>query len=105
MIIGFANNRIEKICNNSKEAFKEFGNKKVVKHLAELMLDLHATKHIEPFYTNPIFKKYRAHELIGDKKGITSLSVDYAYRMTIIVEIQVVEDEITILEVNKHYGD
>ncbi len=105
MIIGFADNKIEKICNNSKEALKEFGNKKVVKHLAELMLDLQSTKHIEDFYTKPIFRKYRAHELIGDKKGITSLSVDYAYRMTIIVTIQVAEDEITILEVNKHYED
>ena len=28
MKIGFANKRIEKICNENKEALKEFGNKK-----------------------------------------------------------------------------
>ena len=105
MKIGFANKKIERICNENKEALKEFGNKKIANNLAALMLNLRVTKHIEDFYTKPIFKKYRAHELIGDKKGITSLSVDYAYRMTIIVTIQVVEDEITILEVNKHYED
>lgn len=105
MIIGFANNKIERICNDIKTALKVFGNKKVVKHLAELMLDLQTTKHIEDFYTNPIFKKYRIHELVGDKKGITSLCVDYSYRMTVTIEVLIGEDEITILEVNKHYDD
>lgn len=105
MKIGFANKRIEKICNENKEALKEFGNKKIANNLEVLMLNLRATKHIEDFYTKPIFKKYRVHELTGNKKGITSLSVDYSYRMTLIVVVQVVEDEITILEVNKHYDE
>ena len=105
MKIGFANKKIEKICNENKEALKEFGNKKIVNNLEVLMLNLRATKHIEDFYTKPIFKKYRAHELTGNKKGITSLSVDYSYRMTLTVVVQVVEDEITILEVNKHYDE
>ena len=105
MKIGFANKKIEKICNENKEALKEFGNKKIANNLEALMLNLRATKHIEDFYTKPIFKKYRAHELTGDKKGITSLSVDYSYRMTLTVVVQVAEDEITILEVNKHYDE
>lgn len=105
MILDFDNKKIEKICKDSKYALKEFGNNKVVRNLAELIGDLRATKHFEDFYSKPIFKKYRAHELIGDKRGITSLRVDYAYRVTLVVTVEVIEDKALILEVNKHYED
>ena len=89
----------------TKRLSRNLVTKKIANNLEILMLNLRATKHIEDFYTKPIFKKYRAHELTGNKKGITSLSVDYSYRMTLTVVVQVVEDEITILEVNKHYDE
>lgn len=105
MIISFSNKKIEKICNNDKEALKELGNPKIVKNLGMLMYNLQVVNHMEDFYTKPMFKKYNAHELTGDKKGITSLRLDYSYRMTVIVEVKIMEDEITIMEVNKHYDE
>ena len=44
----------------------------------------------------------------GDMQGITSLSIDYSYRMTLVVEIVGTQDncdEICIWEVSNHYGD
>ena len=104
MIIKYANKKVEKICVSYGEAVKELGNKTVAKALAMLMLDLRNIQKFKDFYTKPILKHYRAHELTGDKKGITSLSINYSYRLTSLVEIQVEEDEITILEVSNHYG-
>nr|DAP53579.1 MAG TPA: Killer protein TOXINS, BIOFILMS, CELL METABOLISM.25A [Caudoviricetes sp.] len=47
-------------------------------------------------------------KLKGDKAGITSLRVDYQYRMELKIEVTKSEngdDIITILEVSNHYGD
>ena len=59
------------------------------------------------FFRYAVLKKYRAHALQGDKLGIVSLSLDYAYRMEVQVKVEKVEgqDVITILEVSNHYGD
>ena len=105
MIIKYANKKVEKICISHNEAVKELGNRNIAKALEMLMLDLRNVQKFQDFYTKPFLKPYRAHELVGDKKGITSLSINYAYRLTGIVTIQIKEDEITILEVSKHYGD
>jgi len=105
MIIKYANKKVEKICINHNEAAKELGNKNIARALAMLMLDLRNVQNFADFYTKPILKHYRAHELVGDKKGVTSLSINYAYRLTGVVTIQVEEDEILVLEVSKHYGD
>ena len=105
MKIGFANKKVEKLCTKSSDALKEFGNYKIVKNLAELMLDLEYTEHMQDLYVKPMLKRYRVHELTGNKKGLTSLRIDYSYRMTLTVEVKIQEDEITIMEVSKHYGE
>lgn len=107
MIITYKNRKTEKLCTDYYEMKRFFSNEVSAKKLAVLMTNLTYVDHIEEFATNPVFKKYRYHELIGDKKGIFSLSIDYSYRMTITLEIIRTDnqDTIKILEVSKHYGD
>lgn len=104
MVIRYRNRKTEKICNDFKYACREF-DKSIAQNLAILMENLKVVDHISVFYSNPIFKKYRVHELNGDKQGITSFSISHSYRMEAIVEVVMEEDEIEILEVSNHYGD
>lgn len=104
MLIEFRNKKVERICNDYKTACREF-DKNTANSLAFLMKQLSIVKHIGIFYSNPLFKRYRVHELNGDKKGITSFSISYSYRMETIIETLIEEDKIKILEVSNHYGD
>lgn len=92
------------MCNDYNLAKKDF-NVEVANNLALLMTQLKFVDHINIFYTNPVFRKYRVHELSGKKRGVTSFRISYSYRLETIVEVQVEEDEIIILEVSNHYGD
>lgn len=106
MIIEFANKKVEKICNDANYA-KRLLPLKVCVSLQNLMFRLAAYDRFDYFYTFAVLKKYRAHELQGDKKGIISLSIDYSYRMELKIKVEKVgnQDVITILEVSNHYGD
>ncbi|MFQ7034531.1 MAG: hypothetical protein ACLRTQ_01960 [Candidatus Borkfalkia sp.] len=106
MIIEFANKKVEKICNDANYAKKQLPLK-VCKSLQILMVRLFAYENFDCFYKFDVLKKYRAHELQGDKKGIISLSIDYSYRMEVKVKVEKIgnQDVITILEVSNHYGD
>ena len=106
MIIEFANKKVEKICNDANYA-KRLLPLKVCVSLQNLMFRLASYDRFDYFYTFAVLKKYRAHELQGDKKGIISLSIDYSYRMELKIKVEKVgsQDGITILEVSNHYGD
>ena len=106
MIIEYANNKVEKICNDTNYA-KKLLPLKVCISLQNLMVRLASYESFTPFYTLSVLKKYRAHELQGDKKGIISLSIDYSYRMELKLKIENIgnQDVITILEVSNHYGN
>ena len=106
MIIEFANKKVEKICNDTNYA-KRLLPLKVCASLQNLMFRLASYDRFDYFYTFAVLKKYRAHELQGDKKGIISLSIDYSYRMELKIKVEKVgnQDVITILEVSNHYGD
>lgn len=106
MVINYANNKIERICHDSKYANKIFPQI-VVEKLGKLMYYLSAYDSIDYFYKLNVLKKYKVHELQGDKKGILSLALDYSYRMElrVIVENKEGQDVIKILEVTNHYGD
>ena len=104
MKVRYRSREVERICNDFNYACKEF-DKNTARRLAVLMENINAVDHIDVFYRNPIFKKYRIHELKGDKKGITSLSITRSYRMEMIVTVLIGEDEVEILEVSNHYGD
>ena len=108
MVILYKNKKTEKLCLDFDEMKKFFSSEVTARRLVELMTNLKHSDHINDFATVPVFKKYRYHELHGDKKGIHSLSIDYSYRMTLIIEILGTidgEDTIRILEVTNHYGD
>lgn len=106
MIIEFANKRVEKICNDAEYARKILPPK-ACNALQILMIRLASYETFDCFYKFDVLKKYRAHELQGDKKGIISLSIDYSYRMELIIKVEKVGNQniITILEVSNHYGD
>ena len=108
MVILYKNKKTEKLCSNFEEMKKFFSNTVTAQKLSVLMTSLKHIDHINDFAVLPAFKKYRYHELQGDKKGIHSLSIDYSYRMTLIIEVLGTidgEDTIRILEVTNHYGD
>ena len=104
MIITFNNKKVSNLCNNYNNALKEIG-KQAAEELAKLMEYLKYVPHIIMFQQLPTLKRYKMHELKGREKGIVSLSITYAYRLTLTVEVRIEEDEINILEVSNHYGD
>lgn len=108
MIITYKSKHTEKLCTDYKEMKRFFSSELLSNKLAILMTHLKHIDHLQEFVLNPLFKKYRYHELSGDKRGIKSLSIDYSYRMTLTLEVianQDGEDTIKILEVSNHYGE
>lgn len=107
MRIKYINKSVEQYCETYKASMRYFKDDKVVKKLALLITDLKAFHSIVDFANVPKLKKYRLHDLQGNKKGIKSLSVDYTWRMELTVEFYTEtidgEDEITVLGVSKHY--
>lgn len=108
MVVLYKNKKTEKLCSDFGEMKKFFSSEVTAHRLSVLMTHLKNVDHINDFAVLPIFQKYRYHELRGDKKGIHSLSIDYSYRMTLVIELLGMadgEDTIRILEVTNHYGD
>ena len=107
MIIKYNNKDVEKVCCDINESQRRFG-KKISIELSKLMTILKNLDHLQSMRTNVVFKKFNIHNLIGDKKGLISIRIDYSYRMTLILEKESVGnelDEIKIMEVKNHYGD
>lgn len=108
MEVSYKNKNVKEYCENYRTALSFFGNEKIAKKLAILMTDLKLTPRITDFAKVAKLQKYSLHDLVGDKVGIKSLKVDYAYRMELEVlfyaEDDGDQDKIMILEVNKHYG-
>jgi len=106
MTITYKDKKIEKLCTSHAVASKELGNPKLAVALATLISDLREYKHILDFHTVARLQKYRAHELVGKMRGITSMRIDYSYRLLLTVEVVNIgenEDEIIVLEVSNHY--
>ena len=106
MRITFRDKNVERLCTDYKYMNRQLPSTTANK-LQILMTNLEFLNHISQLQL-PIYKKYRYHELVGDKKGIKSLSIDYAYRLTLTIQLVGSDeecDEILILEVTKHYGD
>ena len=104
MRIDYANNKIEKICNDENYA-RRYLPPKACGNLKTLLVRLAATAHFDAFWKKPWLDKYHTENLKGRKEGIISLRIDYTNRMELIVEIKKDEDYIKILEVIGHYGD
>ncbi len=108
MEIEYKNKTVKRMCEDYSFAKKEFGEK-IARSLAMLMVDLTMYRHMSSFYSEARLQKYRMHDLVGQKKGVKSLRIDFAYRMELEVLIEAIsddgEDRIRILEVSKHYGD
>ena len=107
MVIRYANDEVERICNSEQYA-RQYYPPAVCGRLKNLMVRLAATDKFYVFYQSDMLrKKYKCHQLKGKKKGIVSLSIDRSIRMELIVEHEIVDGKevITILEVSNHYGD
>ena len=108
MKICYANSKVEKLLTSRKELSKFISNVSVINDLNILMTNLKTFKHLKDFYTIPVLKHYKLHDLYGDKNGIKSLCIKQGYRLTLTLILETIndnEDEIKILEVTKHYGD
>lgn len=106
MIIRFADNNIKRICSENAYARKKLPAG-VVDTLQKLLYELSAQDRFDSFYKVPIYRKYKAHQLKGHKKGIIAMSLNYSYRMELLLEIERIDnkDVVKILEVSNHYGD
>lgn len=106
MIIKYRNNEIAHICNDKRCMRRKFPPS-VVEQLKELLYRLAAYEKFDAFrQSNKLRVKYRVHDLIGNKKGLTSLSFGDKCRMTVKVLVNEPSDIITIWEVSSnHYGD
>ena len=106
MVIEYANKRVERVCNDANYARRHLPLN-VCNSLQILMVRLASYETFDCFYKFAVLKKYRAHELKGEKNGIISLSLDYSYRMEVKIKVEKIgnQDMITILEVSNHYGD
>lgn len=110
MIIGFANNKIERLCNNpDKFGPKEGLPKKIIQ---ELKLALSIMKNMDScadFFTKA--NKGFMLEKLTNKKGLMSIRLNRKYRLT-FYEINHEENKtyfeikgIEIVKVDNHYGD
>ena len=104
MIITYHDNETRRICEYENYARKYFPPN-VVTQLKQLMYRFAAYPKYEAFQVEHLIVKYRIHDLKGNKKGLTSFSLDQKRRVTVKVLVQVNEDQITIMEVSNHYGD
>ncbi|WPD23512.1 MAG: hypothetical protein SD837_02905 [Candidatus Electrothrix scaldis] len=80
MHIYFKKRKIEKICNESKIAIKELGEKRG-KKLMQRMMELAAAAFLSDI---SIYPPARCHELSGDRKGQLSVDLGHPYRLIFI---------------------
>ena len=101
--ITYRTKKLEKLCNNIKEARKEIGDrpgKKLIQRIAELKA-----------FTNlkmvPTFLPWRREKLVNEK-DMWSIRIDSNFRIEFIAldineDLRLIEN-IKIMEVSKHYG-
>lgn len=102
IFITFRTNKLEKLCNNKKEAIKEYGLK-VGSKLIQRKLELEAFSNLQKV---PVNLPWRREKLKGFEDR-WSIRVEQEYR----IEIQALDlnddlskiENIKILEVSKHY--
>ena len=104
MIIEYRNNERQKICENTAYARRKF-SPSVATRLGMVMYQLAAYDKFDAFRNNPASARYRIHQLKGQEAHLTSISLDYSARMTLVVEVKMMEDKVIIWEVSNHYGD
>ena len=101
--ITYKNNKLEKLCNNIKEARKEFGDN-AGKNLVLRITQLYAFPNLQAV---PSFLPWRREKLAGDKNR-WSIRIDSDFRIEFealdINENLAMIEKIKIVEVSKHYG-
>ena len=79
MEITFANKKLMKQMNDSREMVKVHGSKRA-KKLQIVMTQLHAAPNLGVF-APPYSPPHRCHELTGNRKGQLSVDLDHPYRL------------------------
>jgi len=106
MKIEYKSKKVEKVCNNLKEATKKYG-KKVAKKLQLRLMQIQALDNLEQVPTSPPFRR---HKLNGNKAGYFAINITESYRLLIKASDGDDEDISTITvvcveEVSNHYDD
>lgn len=104
MIIEYRDNETQRICEDEAYARRKF-TPNVVARLDFLMYQLSAYDKFEMLRRNPASARYRIHQLKGKEANLTSISLDYSARVTMVVSVNVEQDSVLIWEVSNHYGD
>ena len=104
MIIEYRDNETQRICESETYARRKF-SPNVVTRLGMILYQLSAYDKFDVFRNNPANKRYRIHQLKGQESHLTSISLDYSARMTLVLEVMPSEDKVLIWEVSNHYGD
>lgn len=79
MKIAFANRKLMKQMNDSREMVKVHGSKRA-KKLQIVLTQLHAAPNLGVF-APPYSPPHRCHELTGNRKGQLSVDLDHPYRL------------------------
>ena len=79
MEITFANKKLMKQMNDSREMVKVHGSKRA-KKLQIVLTQLHAAPNLGIF-APPYSPPHRCHELTGNRKGQLSVDLDHPYRL------------------------
>jgi len=79
MEITFANKKLMKQMNDSREMVKVHGSKRA-KKLQIVLTQLHAAPNLGMF-APPYSPPHRCHELTGNRKGQLSVDLDHPYRL------------------------
>ena len=104
MIIEYRDNESHRICEDETYARRKFPPN-VVARLGMLMYQLSAYDKFEMLRQSPASARYRIHQLKGQEAHLTSLSLDYSARVTMVVSVNIEQDSVLIWEVSNHYGD
>lgn len=104
MNIEYRDKETQRICEDESYARRKF-TPNVIARLGMLMYQLSAYDKFEMLRKNPACARYRIHQLKGQEANLTSFSLDYSARVTMVVSVNIEQDSVLIWEVSNHYGD
>ena len=95
----YANNKIEKVCNDTKSAIKKYGDK-VGKNLSDLILLLQNVSSLMQIKKIP---QYRLHALKGNRKNQYAIVITFGSKYRLIIYPLDEKENIVVCGENENY--
>ena len=99
MKVSFRTRQLERAFEQSDRAVRLWGDETGRRYVTRIIQLMNA----RDFDDIRVRAALRAHQLKGDRKGEWALNL--AGRWRLIVEVAASRNEVTVVEVSKHYGD